>query len=143
GWSAGLPRRIPRRGLIGSGGRGGHQQQQASALRIEQPGFRPEGLPPRRLQACRTQVQGDGDPGVQHRGGSRLRGLRLRGLCSRARSRWRGGRPLQAQRQPPRLARLGPAAGGGVELEPAAGGPGNAPVASAQPRLGIHRQLGA
>ena len=57
--------------------RGQHQQQQAVALRVQQPGFCPEGFLPRRILQRGTQGQGCVDPVVEHCNGERVFGLAL------------------------------------------------------------------
>ena len=75
-----------------------HEQQQAVALRVQQPGLSAERFLPRRILDGGTQPQGFFHPGVQQGKGA---------CCIRI--------SLQAQRQSPRLPRLRPA------TEPASG----------------------
>jgi hypothetical protein len=98
-----------------------HQQQQAVALRVQQPGLGAERFLPWRIPHAGAQLQGFFDQGVEHGKGA---------CCSRL--------SLQAERQSPQLPGLRPAPGWGVHLQPATGRPSNPPVRAAEARLRLH-----
>jgi len=103
-----------------------HEQQQAVALWVQQPGLGAKRFLARRILRAGAQVECRGDPGVEQR----------KGDCSIRLT-------LQAQPKSPQLPRLGPTSRWPIHLQPAASWPGQPPVAGAQPRLRLNLQQGA